>query len=477
MRDEDYLKIVRGMLKDPVLFVQKAIGKVPYWYQEELLRCEDRFIAACWSRQLGKSWIVRMKAIYQAFTYPDQLIIIISATERQALHFYRLLMNDIQNSDLLNGEISRYTKTMAILKNGSQIICLAPSDKSVRGYSADLVIIDEADFVDRDVIVAVEQCISARYGKMILISTPSPSGIGSLFYQYFQDGLRAKRNGTIGTEEHKFKYTVFYHDYTVGLQVTRVENGKVLTQLDPHMIAIKKKTMAEWEWEREYMARWSDSIGTYYNQLDIEACIDKSYVMYEIPRGKGLTEYIGEYEYHPESTYYAGMDFAKQIDKTVLIIARTMENGKYKIVYMFEAQNVDYTIQGMYIVNALAKYKVYRAWADKTGVGEPFLDYILRIAQDDPRCDNLQSIDGIALTNAKKQELFGNTIPIVSNQLIIFPNHHKFIEEMKFLKRELTPEGMLKINGPKDMDDINDDYPMAFALLMSCELKNIGSDE
>jgi len=465
-------KLAQGMLNDPVLFVQKTTGNIPYFYQEELLRCNDRFIAACWARQLGKSWIVRMKAIYQAFTYPDQLIIIISATEKQALHFYRLLMKEIQDSDLLRNEIARYTKTMAVLKNGSQIICLAPSEKSVRGYSADLVIIDEADFVAREVIVAVEQCITARYGKMILISTPSPEGIGSLFYQYFNDGLRAQREGLVGTDEHKFKYRVFHYTYEVGLQVTRVERGQRRTQLDPHMIAIKRKTMAEWEWKREYMAEWADSVGTYYNRLHIESCTDKNYRMMENQLGKGMKEYIGEFEYYSDCIYFAGADFAKQIDKTVLAICRTMSDGGYKIVYFFEAQGVDYTIQGYYIVKALGRYKVSMAWGDKSGVGEPFIDYISRLAREDPECDNLQKIEPVALTNLKKQEIFGNTIPIVAQQHIVFPNHPQFLQEMIYLKRELTPEGMLKINGPTEMDDINDDYPMAFALMMMCELKS-----
>ena len=91
--------------------------------------------------------------------------------------------------------------------------------------------------------------------------------------------------------------------------------------------------------------------------------------------------------------------------------------------------------------------------------------------------DNLQNIEAVWLTNVKKQEIFGNTIPFVAQKLVEFPNHAQFLVEMKHLKRNVTPEGNLKILGPTDMDGVNDDYPVAFALMMMCELKGTASKD
>ena len=466
INDDIVRKLARGMIENPVLFIEQTIKKTPYYYQEEILKSKERFISACWARQTGKSWIVRMKAIYQAFTNPDQLIIIISATERQALHFYRLMMQEIESSDLLNGEIARFTKTMAVLKNGSQIVCLAPSEKSVRGYSADMVIIDEADFVSREVIVAVEQTIVARRGTMIMISTPSPEGVGGIFYQYFNDAMNAHKEGK---EHGDSGYVAFHYTYEVGLRVTRKEGKHWVTQLDPEMVRRKQATMAEWEWKREYMATWADDVGTYYNRLHIEACIDPNYKMTKNQLEKGIIEYVGEFPDQFGGVTFAGMDFAKQIDSTVLCIIRMVSDGRYKIVYFLEIKGTDYAIQGNYILAALGKYRTEKAWADRTGVGEAFVDYLNRISRQSDSFANLQSIEPVYLTNMKKQEIFGNSFPYVAQQLVTFPVHHQFKQEMIHLKREVTPEGNLKIIGPEEMSDVNDDYPMAFALAMICE--------
>ncbi|MHA1170002.1 MAG: terminase large subunit domain-containing protein [Candidatus Hodarchaeales archaeon] len=465
-------KLVEGMRRDPILFIEKTTGKTPYWYQQEFIRAirDERFVCGCWARQTGKSWSVRMAAIWFAFVFPNSFIMVVSCTEKQAYHFFSLLTKELRESEMLADSVEEDLKGSCKLTNGSQIISCAPSEKAVRGYSVDLLIIDEADRVPREVIVAAEATTVARHGSIVMISTPNIGGIGSIFYQYFTDGIESQRRGLPRGE--KYGYKAFHHDYTVGLEVFRDEfiRGKKVkvSQLDPHYLKMKMNSMPDWEWKREYMAEWSDEVGTYFSDSVIEACIwDKNYRMQKVERAKGVIEYIGELPMR-DYTYFAGMDFAKQIDKTVVSICRTMDDGRYKIVYFLEITGTDYPAQQSYIIEALKKYNVRKAWADRTGVGDAFIDYLTRVAYD--VCDNLEKIEPIYLTNAKKAEIFGNAYPIVGNRLIQFPNHRQFITEMKMLKRDVTEEGNLKIHGPKEMMDINDDYPMAFALMMMCEI-------
>ena len=472
MKDEHVSKLIEGMRKDPILFIEKTTGKKPYWYQQDFIRAirDERFVCGCWARQMGKSWSVRMAAIWYAFVYPNSFIMVVSSTEKQAYHFFSLLTKELRESELLSDSVEEDLKGSCKLTNGSQIISCAPSEKAVRGYSVDLLIIDEADRVPREVLVAAEATTVARHGNIVMISTPSIGGIGTLFYQYFMDGIESQRRGLPRGE--KYGYKAFHHDYTVGLKVYREEyiRGKkvFVSQLDADYLKMKKNSMPEWEWKREYMAEWSDEVGTYFPESVIEGCIwDKNYKMQRVMREKGVIEYIGEVPLRGY-TYFAGMDFAKQIDKTVVSICRTMEDGRYKIVYFLEMEGTDYPVQQPYIIEALRKYNVRRAWADRTGVGDAFIDYLTRVAYD--VCDNLEKIEPIYLTNMKKAEIFGNVYPLLGNRLIQFPNHYQFLIEMKMLKRDLTEEGNLKIHGPKEMTEVNDDYPMAFALMMMCEI-------
>jgi len=84
--DKRIIKVIKGMKEDPNLFIEKTTGKIPFYYQQEFARAirDHRFVCGCWARQLGKSWIVRMMAIWFAFVYPKSFIMIVSSTEKQA---------------------------------------------------------------------------------------------------------------------------------------------------------------------------------------------------------------------------------------------------------------------------------------------------------------------------------------------------------------------------------------------------------
>jgi len=469
--DKRIIKVIKGMKEDPNLFIEKTTGKIPFYYQQEFARAirDHRFVCGCWARQLGKSWIVRMMAIWFAFVYPKSFIMIVSSTEKQAYHFFDLLTQDLRESNILYKSVVDDLKGSCKFSNGSKIITCAPSEKAVRGYSVDFLIMDEADRIPREVIVGSLATTAARHGSVAMISTPNIGGIGSYFHQCFIDGMEARRNGNLIGERHG--YVSFHYNWEVGLTVYRdeyIRGEKVrVTQLDEFFLKSQRNSLPEWEWKREYEAEWADEAGQYFNKVHIEASIwDKNYRMQEVVRSKGVKEYIGEL-YVPNVTYFAGIDVAKQIDYTVVCIVRVLEDGRFKIVYFLECQGRDYPEQEPYIIEALYKYHVRKAWMDRTGVGDSFVDYVTRTAY--AICDELEKIEPIFLSSPKKIEVFGNITPIVGSALCQFPNHHRFLNEMKMLKVDITEKGNVQINAPKEMYDVHDDYPNAFALAMQCE--------
>jgi len=457
------------MRRDPVLFIEKTTGKIPYWYQQEFVRNirDHRFVAGCWCRQLGKSWIVRMAAIWFAFCFPNSFVMIVSSTEKQAYHFFDLLKKELTGSEMLYPSVKDDLKGSCKLTNGSEIITCAPSEKAVRGYSTDFLILDEADRIPREVIVGALATTVARHGSVVMITTPRE--IGSYFYQCFMDGMAAKKSGKLKGDV--FGYVASHHNWEIGLQVFREEyiRGELtkVSQLDEHFLKAQKASLPDWEWKQEFEAEWAEQSGTYYSELYIESCVwDKNYRMFKNVIHKGIIEYIGESPISGK-TYFAGMDFARDRDYTVVSICRVLDDGRFKIVYFLEMEGTKYNEQEPHIINALKNYGVRRAWADRTGVGDAFVDYLTRTAY--LVCDELEKIEPIYLSTQTKVKVFGNTIPIIGGGLIQFPNHPRLLKEMKFLKREVTEEGNIKIAAPKEMHDIHDDYPCAVALMLLCE--------
>ena len=70
--------------------------------------------------------------------------------------------------------VSKSTRTMIELKNGSKIIALpcGPDGATLRGYTADLVVMDEAAFMPEDMIASVIfPMLATTNGTAIMLST------------------------------------------------------------------------------------------------------------------------------------------------------------------------------------------------------------------------------------------------------------------------------------------------------------------
>ena len=116
-------------------------------WQLESLRLETRQTCLVSPRQCGKSWSLSLLACWWAFKKPRQVVLVISATQDAA---ERLLesVREIAGHPLLAGSVDEELKTRVVLSNGSRILSVPASPKQVRGWSVDLLIVDEAAFVD-----------------------------------------------------------------------------------------------------------------------------------------------------------------------------------------------------------------------------------------------------------------------------------------------------------------------------------------
>jgi phage FluMu gp28-like protein len=194
-------KTVAVRLKnDANYFCEKILGVKLHHYQQQVVNEKHRNLAMCWSRQTGKTFLLSIKAVHEAVTFvptetkKEFLVMVLSQDRERAREFYNLILQHIHSNPLLAGMIEGDPKQSETkLSNGSRIINKAGGrdGKALRGYSVDLLIIDEADFIPNPVFVAGEQCTASVRGKIWLISTPNRKA--TTFYKYFNDGLQARR--------------------------------------------------------------------------------------------------------------------------------------------------------------------------------------------------------------------------------------------------------------------------------------------
>lgn len=220
LTDEDranYFKMSKKPLKfsltlakqHPFYWLYHVCGMKPRDYQFKMLDTMHKYgkVAGVTSRQIGKSVMVAGFAFWAAYNnkYPAGMdkkttVLIVSHTEDAAKKLLQEVSNFVSMADermAIYSQQSRfYTKeyfTEKMIKkptqyklewSGGKIIVLPPTDK-VRGNSASVLIIDEADFLKSDDpdyffnSVALPTT-TATSGKVFLWSTPK--GTPSFFY-------------------------------------------------------------------------------------------------------------------------------------------------------------------------------------------------------------------------------------------------------------------------------------------------------
>jgi hypothetical protein len=155
---------------DPVGFA-RSVGLDPDPWQEEVLSASAMRKILCCGRQTGKSTVGAVLAVHKALTVPGSTILMVAPSERQA----RLLFSKAARLYRRAGyPIPAHSerKTGLELSNGSIIEEMPAVERTTRGYSVDLLIVDEAAGVpDLDYHSILPALIATR-GEQVLLSTP-----------------------------------------------------------------------------------------------------------------------------------------------------------------------------------------------------------------------------------------------------------------------------------------------------------------
>src|SRR5215217_997274 len=165
---------------DPVAFAQK-VGIVPDGWQGNFLRSSaERVLLNC-SRQSGKSTMSAVIALHRALYHPGSLVLCLAPALRQFQELFAKvasLYRDLGRPVAPQGE----RKLSLELENGSRIITLPGSEKTIRGFSgAALLLLDEAARVDDALYFAIRPMLAVSGGTLMMLSTPY--GKRGVFYE------------------------------------------------------------------------------------------------------------------------------------------------------------------------------------------------------------------------------------------------------------------------------------------------------
>jgi phage terminase large subunit-like protein len=160
-------------LRDVGVFAERLIGESLWDHQLEAATSPARFRTIIAGRQVGKSRCLAVMALHRAFTTTGARVLILSAGEDSAKQLLGEVSQLATSSPWLGGSVAADDTAKVVLSNGSVIRCVPASQRRVRGWAVDLLILDEACFIAQDLWDAARYTILARPGsRVVLASTP-----------------------------------------------------------------------------------------------------------------------------------------------------------------------------------------------------------------------------------------------------------------------------------------------------------------
>ena len=280
----NWARIKQLSKKDPTIFAKYYLGITPFHYQDQVLNDNSNRIMVCSSRQIGKTYVVAIKALHYAMFHKDKQVLVFSKNANQAKKFLRemkrlMFLGTQHVNHLIASESSPFSlddepaptfpedidekkpnnTEEFTLTNGSTIRSL-PSTDSSRGYTADLVIIDEAAFVPDEIFdLVIEPTVRFTGGAIILLSTPN--GQKGFFHHFFDPEDKKL--------EHE--YTRYWWDW----QICPNENIREVTLR-------KKNDLDPLRFAQEYEAKFTTDADAFFQNSKVkEACDENLSMLYE----------------------------------------------------------------------------------------------------------------------------------------------------------------------------------------------------
>lgn len=158
-------------------------------WQAQSLRMEARTTAIVAPRQAGKSRSLGVLAVWWAFRQREQRVLIVSGGGEAGA--YRLLAEIrrlVAGSELLAGSVVDEQAGLVRLSNGSEVRSVPASERQVRGWTVDLLLVDEAALVPDDLLLGAALPTTAARPQARIVLASSANVAGGAFYDFVRTG-------------------------------------------------------------------------------------------------------------------------------------------------------------------------------------------------------------------------------------------------------------------------------------------------
>lgn len=427
---------------DPGAFAAGVLGK-PLWdYQLSIARSKARYRCVCAGRQVGKSTTLASLALFEAVTRAKILVLVVSAGEEAAKRLLADCVALATDSVALSSSVDDEGKSLLTLDNGSVIRSVPASARQIRGWPVDLLIVDEAGFIDNEIWQAAEPSVIARRGsRLILVSTPW-GGVDHWFRRAWQRGM-----------DHPDE---MYESWHLPSTASPLVDLALLEE-------IRKQNTDDY-FRREFMAEWMEDAGSYFSESELMECVAD----YQMTAPEDL-------EWWLDRRYAAagGIDWGFSHDANVLTLVSVLEDfGQNRdllgdnlalFIPWYEAKfKWAYTDFVARVVETAKRYHLPVIASETNGVGQ----YPTTMLGDKMvEAGFYSAVVPIVTDVRRKQSGFGMIKGLLQSKRLVLPRDPELLKQLRGLEFEQLPGGSMRIAVPDRAG--HDDVAMSFMQAVS----------
>ena len=417
--------------RDDLGVFAKMVGRPLTDWQLEACRLATRQTTIVAPRQTGKSWTLSVLAVWWAFRQPNQTVLVISAGDSAAK---RLLaeMRAICQHPLLAGSVVDESQTLIVLSNGSTIRSVPASERQIRGWSVDLLIVDEAAFIDEDLLhgAALPTTAGRPDARVVLASSPW-SDSGPFF--------AAAMAGEPETE----------HFRTVRWRLLDAP------WISDAVVEAARAQLSPLRFRAEFEGEFVGSADAYF-PADLLRAATCSY---------GLLEPVDA----RSARAWAGLDWGRQYDRQAVVLVAELDDGGANVlpqlfVPFWATSDLTYTAQIELIVSlqqapAVGRdgYQLLEVRSETNGVGAyPTEDLAFKLRAP---------VLPVASTQKSKEDAYGRTLMLLERRQLILPADPELLRQLGGIVAKPTERGGLSIGA--QVASVHDDLADALTLAVS----------
>jgi Terminase RNaseH-like domain len=324
------------------------------------------------------------------------------------------------------------------------------SQRQIRGWAIDLLILDEAGFIDDDLWRAAEPTVIARPGsRVVMCSSPWSLGPDPFFRRIWRRGMDQP--------------DAMYESWHWPSSISPMVDAQLLEE-------IRGRETSEY-FNREYLAVWTDGAGQFFSEQEVSDAIG-DYPLLDLESVRAQMPWNHETKARDRIfSACAGVDWGFAQDAQAIVLVSALDDGglndgddlRYFIPYLEFKFACSYSDWIARITELAGSWHLPVIASETNGVGAyPTEDLRMRLYKAGTR----SMVVPVWTDVRRKQSMFGKVKTLLQQGKLTLPREPELLKQLRALEFEQLQGGSMRIAVPDRAG--HDDLALSLGQAISC---------